>query len=97
MRNNTEQCDGSCAGNELGDCSHAADKKLAETKLREVRAHPEYQAMLANLTNTQNRCTQFLMAMRRTRKGLRDHSLNRFEATALVERELDGVDGSGPG
>ena len=97
MQSNTEQCDGSCAGNELGDCSHAADKKLAEAKLREVRAHPEYQAMLANLTSTQNRCAQFLMAMRRARKGLRDLSLNRFEVTALVERELDGMEADGPG
>ena len=66
-------------------------------ELDKIRAHPEYQAMLTNLTNTQNRCSQFLMAMRRTRKGLRDHSLSRFEAQALVERELDGMDSRGPG
>ena len=91
---------------ELNECYCGRLFRLAEdyrdhlpceaADLVKARTHPEYQAMLANLTNTQNRCTKFLMAMRRTRKGLRDHSLNRFEATALVERELDGMEAHGP-
>jgi hypothetical protein len=66
-------------------------------ELDKVRAHPEYQAMFTNLTNTQKRCTQLLEAMRRTRKELRNHSMSRFEVQQLIERELDGVDGDGPG
>ncbi len=92
---------------ELNECSCGRLFRTAEdyrdhlpcepADLARVRAHPEYQAMLTNLTNTQNRCNKFLETMRRTRKGLRDHSLSRFEAQALVERELDGMDGRGPG
>ncbi len=38
------------------------------TDLARVRAHPEYQAMLTNLTNTQNRCTQLLEGMREAKR-----------------------------
>jgi len=92
---------------ELNECYCGRLFRLAEdyrdhlpceaADLAKVRAHPEYQAMLMNLTNTQNRCNQLLEAMRRTRRGLRNYSMSRFEVQQLIERELDGVNGDGPG
>ena len=40
-----------------------------------TRATPEYQAMLQNLTNTQARCTELLLAVRELKKGLLLHAL----------------------
>lgn len=37
-----------------------------------VRAHPEYQAMLENLSNTQARCTVLLEGLRAVKKDLAD-------------------------
>jgi hypothetical protein len=44
----------------------------AAADLAKVRAHPEYQAMLRNLTDTQERCKVLLLALRDARSALTD-------------------------
>ena len=68
----TGSCDGSCAGNELMDCSHAEDEKMAEERLQEMRLVPEYVAMFNNLSATQARCGVLLLALRDVKRVLKD-------------------------
>lgn len=46
--------------------------------LARVRAHPEYQAMLANLTNVQNRCTQLLEGVREAKRIMLTRDVDRL-------------------
>lgn len=47
-------------------------------ELDKIRAHPEYQAMLANLTNTQNRCTQLLEGVREAKRIMLTRDVDRL-------------------
>ena len=57
------------------------------TELDNVRAHPEYQAMFTNLTNTQARCKVLLESLRAVKQHIKTHGLEkepRFETILTI-------------